>query len=410
MPKVSVLMSVYNGIPYLQEAVDGILAQTFTDFEFIIVDDGSSDETPAVLDRYTDSRIVRLRNESNLGLTRSLNCGLAVARGEYVARQDADDVSLLGRLARQVSYLDSHPHIALVGTAYVEVREASGNHRVMTMPLEHKEISMQLFYQNCFCHGSVMARRACLEAVGGYDEQFEVAQDRDLWLRLAEHFELANLPEPLYHLRISSASITGRHWTHLRQAARQAVLHALQRRSNHRSSSLAVGRFYWQQVLDELGEGNREAAVAFLHRAVRANQHLDDDAVFLAQAAVHRAFEIGPAGLAHTKSSADTAQGVSFLDTLFDLLPPEMQQLGTRRNWALGELHAAYAFSAFESGRSGQTRLHCITAWFHHWSHFGNCGLLSVFLRSFLPYLRDTWVDPMTRHAEQGESKAPSSL
>src|SRR5512146_2439112 len=108
-PIVSVVMPVYNSAPYLREAVDSILAQTFTDFEFIIVDDGSSDETPQILDGYGDARIRRLRNERNMGVVPTLNCGLAAARGRYVARHDADDISLPTRLEQQVRFLDTHP-------------------------------------------------------------------------------------------------------------------------------------------------------------------------------------------------------------------------------------------------------------------------------------------------------------
>ena len=108
-PKVSVVMSVYNGERYLREAVDSILGQTFGAFEFVIVDDASTDETPLILSGYTDPRIVFLRNDENLGLTRSLNVGLKMACGEYIARQDADDISLPNRLERQVGLLDEQP-------------------------------------------------------------------------------------------------------------------------------------------------------------------------------------------------------------------------------------------------------------------------------------------------------------
>ena len=105
-PRVSVLMSVYNGERYLRAAVDSILSQTFADFEFVIVDDASSDCTPSILDSYDDPRIVRLRLERNQGLAGALNEGLLLSRGRYIARQDADDVSLSSRLARQVAHLD----------------------------------------------------------------------------------------------------------------------------------------------------------------------------------------------------------------------------------------------------------------------------------------------------------------
>src|SRR5258708_26173472 len=122
-PHVSVLMSVYNGARFIREAVDGILSQSFSDFEFIVIDDGSNDETGEILGAYCDVRMVIRRNSTNIGLPGSLNRGLSIARGEYVTRQDADDVSYPERLEEQVRFLDRNPKIAVLGTAYLEVYE-----------------------------------------------------------------------------------------------------------------------------------------------------------------------------------------------------------------------------------------------------------------------------------------------
>ena len=117
-PRVSVVMSVYNGERYLAEAIDSILGQSMSDLEFIVIDDGSTDGTPRILEKYTarDERVWVVRNERNLGLTRSLNRCLSLARGEYFARQDADDISLPERLALQVQLLDANPHVGAIGT------------------------------------------------------------------------------------------------------------------------------------------------------------------------------------------------------------------------------------------------------------------------------------------------------
>lgn len=376
-------MSVYNGERYLRESVESILNQTFIDFEFIIVDDGSTDKTSAILAGYTDPRIVRLRNQTNLGLTKSLNRGLAAARGEYVARQDADDISHPDRLAEQVSFLDKHPDIALAGTAYVEMYEDGRDSRVMRVPLTPDDINEQLFYHHCFCHGAVMARRSCLEAVDGYNEQFLVAQDRDLWLRLAERYDLANLPEPLYYLRMSPGSITSQSRARQRRAIRQAVLEALERREPRSPSPLALGRFYWQVVLDELAAGNRETALDFLHQALAANPHLDSDFIYLTEVAVHRAFEIGSPRSPGANATEEAKLGFAFLSTLFSLLPSELKRLKEKYRWAWGELNAAYAFAAFDRDEVKQTRYHCLKAWLSGWPQWRNLGLLSVFLRSW---------------------------
>ncbi len=128
VPRVSVLMSVYNGERFLRDSVESILGQTFTDFEFLILDDGSTDSTCEILEEYAnkDARIVLVRNDRNLGLTRSLNKGLRLVRGEYLARQDADDISLPKRLEMQVKFLDAHPEVGVVGSA-LEIIDENGN-------------------------------------------------------------------------------------------------------------------------------------------------------------------------------------------------------------------------------------------------------------------------------------------
>jgi glycosyltransferase involved in cell wall biosynthesis len=201
IPKVSVVMSVYNGERYLCESVDSILSQTFTDLEFIIIDDGSTDETWAILNRYTDPRLVLLRNKSNIGLAASLNRALAIARGRYVARQDADDFSFPPRLERQVAFLDAHPSVGIVGTGRVTVSESGEATNVYHMPASDDRIRAWLLRRSPFCHGTVMVRYHLLCDAGGYRPEFWVAQDYDLWLRLAERCEMANLPEVLYAYR-----------------------------------------------------------------------------------------------------------------------------------------------------------------------------------------------------------------
>jgi glycosyltransferase involved in cell wall biosynthesis len=374
-------MSVHNGARYLQQAIDSILAQTFTDFEFIIVDDGSTDETSTILDGYSDSRIVRLHNSVNRGLTKSLNRGLKVAKGQYIARQDADDTSLPPRLARQVEFLDVHPQIDLVGTAYVRVYD-NGKNQLAKMPLEHREIRDQLFYQHSFCHGSVMVRRIALEAVDGYDESFIVAQDHDLWLRLTEWGTLANLPDPLYYLRISSNSVTGRQKNRQRQEMYRSIEQALQRRCPPPPSSLALGRYYWQRALDELIQGNKKAASSYLEQARMSNELLDEDVEYLVRKSVHRAFDAGSFSLFQSKSTADICMGISILQTLFELMPLGAHRIRTQRRRALGELHAAYAFAAFDIENYITTLDQCWEAWSCHYSHWLNFGLWSIFRRA----------------------------
>lgn len=201
-PKVSVVMSVYNGEKYLQEAVESILDQTFTDFEFIIVDDGSTDATPAILSSYSDPRIIRLHNETNIGLTKSLNRGLVTARGEYIARHDVDDVALLDRLAVQVGYLESHPDVAFVGAGIQYIAADGATLGTYIPPTDPGLLRWRLLFSNPIRHPTVLWRRQAVQmAVGSYNPTIELAQDYEFWARLVDHLPVAMLPDVLVQFR-----------------------------------------------------------------------------------------------------------------------------------------------------------------------------------------------------------------
>lgn len=213
VPRVTVLMPVYNALPYLQAALDSILAQSFTGFEFLIVDDCSTDGSWQLLEQYArrEPRIVLHRNPRNLGVVATLNRGVALARGDYVARMDADDVSRADRLARQAAYLDAHPDVALVA-ARIEFIGANGEPRGVwaadqeaTLP---DEIRRALPSGNCIAHPSVMLRRSVALAYPYWAEQRH-AEDYDLWLRLcADGHRLAKIDDVLLKYRVHSQSVT----------------------------------------------------------------------------------------------------------------------------------------------------------------------------------------------------------
>lgn len=207
-PKVTVLMSVYNGEKYLREAVDSILEQTFKDFEFLIVNDGSTDKTAEILKSYQDPRIKIINNEKNIGLTKSLNKGLKVAKGEYIARQDADDISLPERLKKEVEFLEQNINVGLVGTDYLFINEKGKMVHIVKCLNGSKELKEKLLEGNQFGHGSVMLRRECIYRVGAYREEFKFSQDYDFCLRIAEVYDVANISEPLYKWRINIKSIS----------------------------------------------------------------------------------------------------------------------------------------------------------------------------------------------------------
>ncbi len=205
-PKVSVVMSVYNGEKYLRHAVDSILSQTFADFEFIIIDDGSSDSGPEIIKSYQDPRIHFSRNEKNIGVTRTLNKGLKRASGEYIARMDCDDVSLPDRLRKQVAFMDSNLDIGACGTWALEIDQTGKVTGRRETPIG-KKLDNFYWQRTPIIHPSAMFRFA--ESVGPwYDETIRVSQDYELWLRIRAEQSLGNLPEYLLLYRVHDKSIT----------------------------------------------------------------------------------------------------------------------------------------------------------------------------------------------------------
>jgi GT2 family glycosyltransferase len=232
MPTVSVLMPVYNAEQYLAEALESILGQTFADFEFLIVNDGSTDRSLAILERYAaaDGRI-RLMSRPNTGYTVALNGLLELASGELLARMDADDVALPQRFARQVDYLRACPDVVCVGSA-VHFIDAAGRFLRDGHPgMDHDAIQQRALAGDCpLNHPSVMMRRAAVRAVGGYHPDFEPAEDLDLWLRLGEVGRLANLPDALMKYRQHAQSFSEQHQRLQLERSAAAVLEACRRR------------------------------------------------------------------------------------------------------------------------------------------------------------------------------------
>ena len=200
-------MSVYNGEPWVAEAVESVLAQTFADFEFVVVNDGSTDRTGAVLDRWGDPRL-KVVHQSRVGLTSSLNRALHLATAPLVARMDADDVALPERFARQLAYLDVHPDVGLLGTGWHEISPSGEILRTVVPPVSDDAIRRALIRSNPFIHTSVTMRREVILAAGCYDESFAVAQDYDLWFRMSQITRMANLPEPLVLRRITPGRVS----------------------------------------------------------------------------------------------------------------------------------------------------------------------------------------------------------
>ena len=213
MTRISVVMAVHNGERYLRQAVESILNQTYLDLEFIILDDGSSDSTPSILDEYAarDRRMVLVRNEANIGLARSLNRGLELAQSEYIARMDADDISLPGRLAAQVAFLDAHPDVGVLGTAACIINPLGNLGQEIKFPIDHALLRWRLcFFENPIIHPTVMMRKADVLKVNGYNPNLDTSQDHNLWCRLSGVTRLANLFDVYLYLRKHENGISSR--------------------------------------------------------------------------------------------------------------------------------------------------------------------------------------------------------
>ncbi|MGH9460278.1 MAG: glycosyltransferase family 2 protein [Vicinamibacteria bacterium] len=279
-PLISVLMSVFNGEPYLGDAMESILNQTFSDFEFVIIDDGSTDGTADVIHSFDDPRIVLIKNQENLGLARSLNRGLRAARGNLVARQDSDDVSLPRRLDIEARFLQTHEETLLV-SSNIEYMGHDGRRLGQSDRACVSELVpwFLLFYNHLAGHSQVMFRRQEVVDLGGYSESTRFSQDYELWQRIARVGKIAILSEVLVRWRMHESGISTR-------AKREQEEFSL--RNSQRSLEGLVGhdvtlpqvrrlRGFWLGTFpdgEELGEVNellREVYKAFVR--VQSVQH-----------------------------------------------------------------------------------------------------------------------------------------
>ncbi len=210
---VSVVMAAYNAETFLLETLRAVLSQSCDDMEVVVVDDGSTDGTPRILREFmSGDKRLHVITQPNRGLTSALNVGWRAARGKFIARIDADDIMLPHRLSQQAAFLEEHPECVAVGCQMIFVDEDGDPVLRHDLPTNHEEIDDQLMrgVAGVIPHPGAMLRRSALEAVGGYREAFTVAQDYDLWLRLAEIGRLANLSTVLLHYRTRLNNITAR--------------------------------------------------------------------------------------------------------------------------------------------------------------------------------------------------------
>ncbi|MCP3428498.1 glycosyltransferase family 2 protein [Opacimonas viscosa] len=205
-PMISVIMGVYNGSKHIQNAIFSILAQSFKDFELIIINDGSTDDTLSKISAISDPRLIVI-DQNNQGLTRSLNNALKIAKGDYIARQDADDISIYNRFEKQLAAFEEDKELSLVGSSMFISNPNGIFNEIFHYPKTDAECKSALIDYNPFIHGAIMMKRSELIDEGGYNENFRYVQDYELWSRLVPKIKCENLAEPLYaRLRESDCS------------------------------------------------------------------------------------------------------------------------------------------------------------------------------------------------------------
>ncbi len=232
MKRISVLLPLYNGERYIDEAIESVLAQSYRDFDLLVLDDGSTDRSLDIVKVYAarDPRICVISRE-NRGLVATLNELLALARGDLIARMDADDVCLPDRFERQVAFLAAHPQVVCVGGDFEMIDERGRFLITLHVPQHDADIQREaLKGHTTICHPTSMMRTNALRGIGAYREEYWPTEDLDLWLRLGEVGQLANLREPVLRYRLHGGSISGSRVQLQRDAARRTCESAWQRR------------------------------------------------------------------------------------------------------------------------------------------------------------------------------------
>jgi glycosyltransferase involved in cell wall biosynthesis len=272
-PTVSVVMTVYNAAPYLRDSMRSILDQSYRDLEFIIIDDGSTDDSLKIIKSFHDDRIVCVSRE-NKGVPKSSNEGIKIAHGKYIARQDADDISSRDRIKKQVEFLESHPDIDLVGTNF---RAMSNNNDTVfetDMFTHPNDLKQAIVFSNQFGHGSTMMKKTILKKVGFYQE-ISIVHDYDLWVRISHVGKIANLKEVLYSWRYHEGSLSNSNFDRTTQQARDIRAKAFEYWLQHRSEygSIYIHPFSTRlglvSYLDQCARMYRNMALEFCYRGRR---------------------------------------------------------------------------------------------------------------------------------------------
>lgn len=218
-PRITVLMAVYNGSAFLRQAIDSILEQTFTDYELLIINDASTDDSGGIIASYHDPRIRVVNNRTNLGLTKSLNIGLKLAKGSLIARMDADDLSHPQRLAKQVALMETDNNYGLIASGMEVIDEKGAVTSVSKSDYTPEKIYSELQFRNCIPHSSVLFKKDLVLNLGGYNQKIKYAQDYALWVRLSQITKINAVNESLIKWRNTERNISN-----LRKREQQAIV------------------------------------------------------------------------------------------------------------------------------------------------------------------------------------------
>lgn len=207
MPKLSVIIPVFNAEKYLQDAIDSIIHQSFTDWELIIINDGSTDCSETIIESYSDTRLKYYKNEQNIGLISTLNKGIALCKGDYIARMDADDISENNRFAIQIAFLEKNREYAMCGS-YAKVIDENNNETGKIVNLQTNDyLQINLLFSVPFIHPSMMIRCNVLQK-NHFDSEYKHAEDYDLWCRIAKNYKIANIPDYLLKYRWHTSNVS----------------------------------------------------------------------------------------------------------------------------------------------------------------------------------------------------------
>lgn len=257
---VTVLMSVYNGEKFLKEAIESILTQTFEDFEFLIINDGSTDSSVKIIESYNDPRIRLIHNEKNLKLIASLNKGISLAKGKYIARMDCDDISMPGRFEREVKFLETNPEYGLVGTYYTVI-DGSGNEKYKVSYPSNNDLIKLFLSVNCpLVHGSVMGKTELFKQNPYGSKEFYAVEDYELWVRMSKVTKIHNIPEYLFKYRIYGESFSD---SKAKAMADQTLELS---KKLYKSNKKEYKKLAQEQILDGLYTKEKEEAVEYIHK------------------------------------------------------------------------------------------------------------------------------------------------